>query len=99
MITELLKEGRENAVPAEDLMMILNITPRKLFEQIRAERRDGSLILSTKDNGGGYWLWDGSNFKELEQYYKMQRSGAVDVLATLKPVYKILKEHEREGNE
>ena len=95
MIVELLKPGRENITSTDELLEVLQIRPRNLYKAIREERRAGAAILSTKENGGGYWLWDGKNYKELEQYYKMQRSMAIDILATLKPVRKRLKAHEK----
>ena len=92
MIVELLSEGKENKKDSESLMKVLGIRNKRDFYTIlRNERRAGHLIISDKESGG-YWLWDGKDYNELNSYYKMQRSGAIDTLVTLKPVYRILKD-------
>lgn len=96
MIAELLSTGRENKRSAEELLSVLGIEKRDFYQALRTERRNGHFILSEKDNSGGYWLWDGKDLGELKRYYQMQRSGAIDTLATLKPVYRELKRREEE---
>lgn len=98
MITELLGRGRENRKTTEELLSVLQIDRRAFFSVLKEERRAGNIIISDKADGGGYWLWSG-NYDELKRYDKMQRGGALDVLVTLKPVHKILKEHEAKENE
>lgn len=98
MITELLGVGRENRKSAEELLSVLKVDKRTFYSVLKEERRQGNVIISDKTDGGGYWLWSG-NLDELKRYDKMQRSGALDILVTLKPVHKILKEHEEGKNE
>lgn len=95
MIHEILGIGKENLRTTDEILEELQILPRKFYEELRNERREGFVILSQKDERGGYWLWDGQNVKELENYYNMQRGGAVDVLATLEPIRRLLKEAEK----
>ena len=97
MIFELLTEGKANKRTRGELLERLNIPMREFHNVLRKERREGHLIMSTKENGGGYWLWDGEDIGELERYYFMQRSGAVDTLETLKPIYQIIKHRIPEG--
>lgn len=96
MISEHLLKGRENKRSIEELLSILKIERRDFYTALRNERRNGLFILSEKDDGGGYWLWDGEDIGELRRYYIMQRKGAVDTLATLKPIYRELKRREEE---
>lgn len=98
MIYEILGEGSENKKSRSELIKALDIEARDFHDILRKERRDGNIIISTKEKGGGYWLWNG-DYSELERYYKMQRSGAIDILVTLKPIQKILKKHKEEGVE
>ena len=98
MITELLGVGRENRKTTEELLSALQIDRRSFFSALKEERRNGNFILSDKTDGGGYWLWSG-DYDELKRYDKMQRSGALDILVTLKPVYRKLKEAEKEGKD
>lgn len=98
MIFELLETGRENRKTAEELLKILNVEKREFYSELRKERRQGHFILSDKSEGGGYWLWNGSDYSELKAYYKTARSGAIDTLVTLQPVYKKLKKM-KEGEE
>ena len=97
MITELLGVGRENRKTTEELLSALQIDRRSFFSALKEERRNGNFILSDKTDGGGYWLWSG-DYDELKRYDKMQRSGALDILVTLKPVYRKLKEKEGADN-
>lgn len=92
MIVELLQEGRENKKTTQELLSLLRISKREFYSALRRERREGHFIISEKENGGGYWLWNG-DYSELQRYDKMQRSGAIDTLQTLKPVYKELKKY------
>ena len=55
-IFDSLPTGKENAIPARELMAITGVsTARELCSMVRAERHDGCLILSKKDHGGGYY--------------------------------------------
>lgn len=95
MIVEMLSKGREKKKTMDELLSALNVNKREFYSALRRERREGHLIMSEKEDGGGYWLWSG-DLNELKRYDKMQRSGALDTLQTLKPVYKEIKKHEGE---
>lgn len=54
-----LHYGRENAVPSKVLADRLGFSSvRDLQKAIERERADGAVILSTTQNGGGYFLSD-----------------------------------------
>lgn len=55
-IYDLLPTGEQNALTARELMNRTGYADaRAMREQIRRERLEGALILSTKGNGGGYY--------------------------------------------
>lgn len=93
MIHECLKNGFENKISRSDLMTTLNLNTRQFYDILRAERRNGQLILSSKSESG-YWLSD--NLSELKAYYRTTLSTALDVLQTLKPIRVKIKELEED---
>lgn len=57
MIQEILKAGKENAMPAEYLISRLNLNSvRALQKQVETERKQGAVILSSSVPPGGYYL-------------------------------------------
>lgn len=55
-ITDLLPEGRENAIPSKMLAELAGASSvRELQKRIARERADGAVILSTCEAGGGYF--------------------------------------------
>lgn len=56
-IYKLLKTGKENSVPVDNLLQTTGIhSRRRLYETVSRERMDGHAILS--DHKGGYYLAD-----------------------------------------
>ena len=54
---EILRAGKENAIPSEYLRQILKFkSVRELQKQIQAERLQGKVILSSSQPPGGYFL-------------------------------------------
>ena len=96
MIEELLSEGEQNKKTTKDLLDALKVGKREFFAMLQRERRSGHFILSTKQNGGGYWKWNGHDIDELKRYDKMQRSEALSMLKTLKPIHDEIRKHEEE---
>lgn len=92
MIHEHLDTGKHNMKSSVELCEILHLNRRDFYRQLRRERRQGFLILSSRETGNsGFWLWDGDSINELKNYYAMQRKSAIDILKTLHPVYETLK--------
>ena len=57
MVFEILRAGKENAIPSENLRQILKFkSVRELQKQIQAERLQGKVILSSSQPPGGYFL-------------------------------------------
>ena len=57
MVFEILRAGKENAIPSEYLRQILKFkSVRELQKQIQAERLQGEVILSSSQPPGGYFL-------------------------------------------
>ena len=56
MIAEVLREGKENAIPAAELCGLLGVTRRDLSRLIEAERRAGAPICSSTARPAGYFI-------------------------------------------
>ncbi|MCI9008620.1 MAG: hypothetical protein HFI13_10985 [Lachnospiraceae bacterium] len=57
MVFEVLRTGKENAIPSGYLRQILKFkSVRELQKQIQAERLQGKVILSSSQAPGGYYL-------------------------------------------
>lgn len=82
-ITDILRVGKENALPAEYLMDTFKISRRKLYAEIAKERREGALILP--DNNGGYYIPDeDTEAAEIKKYYVRMASLAKSTFAAIK---------------
>lgn len=56
-VEEVLHKGQENAISAQDLCKCLGFNNvRELQHEIARERKAGAVILSTCQEGGGYFL-------------------------------------------
>lgn len=77
MIVELLRHGRENAIPRREIMDALDISDdRKFYSILADERRQGAVILS----GCGYYKPSEDKEQarlELQAYNSMQRKKAI----------------------
>ena len=94
MIAELLNEGFENRIPKEYLKEVTGLNEREFLQQVRNERMNGALILSTKKPGGGYFL--PGNKGEIVEFCKSASGEAVSIFAMLKPFRMEIKRIERE---
>lgn len=81
-IVDLLNTGKEKAIPREQLQKALGLNERELYKKIERERREGKLILSQKENGGGYYL--PSNNQEKSEYLHTAMN---DIISNLKTYY------------
>ncbi len=55
-IMSLLAIGEENKIQAADLAHRIGTTTKHIYAMVRYEREHGAPIISTKHNGGGYYL-------------------------------------------
>lgn len=82
-VFEALPQGKENAVNARSLADLLNFdSVRDLQKEIARERKDGAVILSTCEDGGGYFR--PKNKQEAERFIRTLESRARNTLAALR---------------
>ena len=84
-ISRLLMHGAENAQHKREIMELAGITSERQFlKLVEAERKRGTLILSTREHGGGWFLPDeGTKGRaEIERHRATLVSQAVSMLRT-----------------
>lgn len=84
-ISRLLLHGAENAQPKRQLMELAGITSeRRFLKLVESERKRGTLILSTREHGGGWFLPDegAKGQEEIERHRATLVSQAVSMLRT-----------------
>ncbi|MBP2657461.1 MAG: hypothetical protein H6Q69_493 [Firmicutes bacterium] len=83
VVMEALQTGKENAINAQDLCTYLGFnSARDLQHEIARERKEGAVILSTCQDGGGYFLPE--NDKEVRQFIRTLENRAKNTYAALK---------------
>lgn len=96
-IFSMLPQGEENAVSTKALVTMTGCgSARRLQHLIAVERGQGHLILSTCQNGGGYFLpADGEQGRrEIGAFVATLRSRALNTLVALRAAQAALKEVE-----
>ena len=90
-IYDLLPAGEQNALPMAALKNIIGdgITDREIRARIRQERLNGSLIISTKRNGGGYYR--PVSVDEITDFVRTYEQEAASLRAMLKAAKEVLK--------
>ena len=89
-IYDLLPEGKDRAIKTAQLMDVTGIeTKRELCDEIRRERLQGALIISTKSNGGGYYR--PKDDIEIATFVATFEKEAKSLFAMLKTARKVLK--------
>lgn len=87
-VYDVLREGRENALPAKELMEILGFkTKRDLQKQIERERNLGLVIL-TDFSGGGYFRSNDVN--DLKKFTQTMNAKAKNTLKALESAERAL---------
>ena len=95
MIADFLTEGKSNAVSSQRLTELAGCkSVRELQQIIAAERAAGAVILSTAENGGGYFLPENAN--EVVEFNRTLESRGKHTLAALKSARNYLKKCEGE---
>ena len=95
LVMEALQVGKENAISAQELCTYLKIdTIRELQKEIAGERKAGAVILSTCQEGGGYFL-PGSD-QEVKQFIKTLENRAKNTFAALHSAKGLLRQQEEE---
>ena len=95
MIEQFLKVGKRNAISSKTLADLTGCKSiRELQEAIAQERAAGEVILSTCENGGGYFLPE--NEVEVRAFVRTLESRGKNTLAALKSAKAYLKHCEGE---
>ncbi len=83
MIENFLLEGKQNAIASQKLADLVGCkSVRELQEVIAEERAAGAVILSTAENGGGYFLPE--NIGEVKAFVRTLESRGKNTLAALR---------------
>ena len=90
MVEEFLHTGKRNAIPAKQLVKLAKFnSTRELQKQIESERKNGAVILSTAENGGGYFLPE--NAAEVAEFVRTVTARGRNTIATAASARKYLK--------
>lgn len=91
-ISRYLMQGKENAITANELALMLGLTRRQVVRLVELERNEGIPILASKDGTrGGYYL--PKNVAEIDEYiYKckaksMQTRGLYELMILNREIY------------
>ncbi len=93
MIEKFLLEGKQNAIASQKLANLTGCkSVRELQELIAEERAAGAVILSTAENGGGYFL--PGNIGEVRAFIRTLESRGKNTLAALRSAKAYLRQME-----
>ena len=81
MITNLIFEGKDNAVTRAQLCAITGMTDRDVRKHIEQLRRVGHIIINNQD-GKGYYISD--DIDKIEKQYKQNKNRALSILVNQK---------------
>ena len=85
MIENFLSVGKQNAIPSKRLADLAGCkSVRELQQVIAAERAAGAVILSTCENGGGYFLPNPENVGEVKEFIRTLENRGKNTLIALK---------------
>lgn len=89
VVMDVLQKGKENAISAHNLCTYLGFdSVRCLQKEIERERKEGAVILSTCQDGGGYFL--PSCDQEVRQFIRTLENRARNTFAALKSAKRLL---------
>ena len=93
IVMDVLQMGKENAISALDLCTYLGFdSTRELQKEIARERNEGAVILSTCQDGGGYFLPE--NGQEVKQFIRTLENRAKNTFAALRSARGFLRQQE-----
>lgn len=96
MICDFLTEGKSNAISSQRLADLTGCKSVRDLQQIIAEERAaGAVILSTCENGGGYFLPE--NVGEVREFVRTLERRGKNTLAALKSAKDYLKRYGARG--
>lgn len=93
VVTDALQAGKENPISAQDLCTYLGFnSARELQHEIARERKAGAVILSTCQEGGGYFL--PGNDREVRQFIRTLENRANNTFEALHSARRYLRQQE-----
>lgn len=97
-VRDLLSEGKENAISAKDLTDLLKMgSVRELQQEIARERAAGAVILSTCQDGGGYYL--PATDREVREFIRTLESRGKNTLLALRSARNYLRHAGENGGD
>ena len=98
VVMEALHTGKENAITAQNLCTYLGFNSvRELQNEIARERKAGAVILSTCQEGGGYFL--PSDDREVRQFIRTLENRANNTFEALHSARSYLRQQEQSSGE
>lgn len=98
VVMEALHIGKENAISAQELCDHLGFNSiRELQHEISRERKAGAVILSTCQEGGGYFI--PSNDQEVRQFVRTLENRAKNTFEVLRSARSFLRQQEQSIDE
>ncbi len=98
VVMEALHAGKENAISAQELCDYLGFNSvRELQYEISRERKAGAVILSTCQEGGGYFL--PGNDGEVRQFIRTLENRAKNTFEALRSARGFLRQQEQSSGE
>lgn len=93
IVMDILQTGKGNAISAHDLCTYLGFeSVRELQHEIARERKAGAVILSTCQDGGGYFIPE--NNQEVRQFIRTLENRAKNTFAALRSARGLLRQQE-----
>ena len=90
-VCDLLMEGKENAISSKELTVLLRMgSVRELQQEIARERAAGAVILSTCQEGGGYYL--PASGQEVKEFIRTLENRGKNTLAALRSARNYLRQ-------
>lgn len=98
IVIEALQAGKENAISAHDLCTYLGFeSVRELQHEIARERKAGAVILSTCQDGGGYFIPETD--QEVRQFIRTLENRAKNTFAALCSARRFLRQQQETREE
>jgi biotin operon repressor len=95
LIYDVLQTGGENATSRSELVMMTGLSEREVRRKIAMERQKGFLILSSTENGGGYFKLNPENPEELRRFIASMTSRGRKIFTALNAARSALAKIER----
>ena len=96
-VFDLLPVGAEYAISRRALAALTGLSDRQLRYKISQERKAGALILSTTEDGGGYFR--AADVQELRRWVAMMTAHTNATLAVIRAAQEALAAEEGVGND